>query len=75
MPDYIVNTNAQFDSGDHEVHVAPQYLCSSPRYPAPQNRESLGYHVSCHGAVAEAKRRGYRTANGCYYCSNYCHTG
>lgn len=21
MPNYIVNTNAQYDSGDHEVHV------------------------------------------------------
>jgi hypothetical protein len=33
MPNYIVNRNAQFDSGDHEVHVTPGSACKSPRYP------------------------------------------
>ncbi len=75
MPNYIVNKNAQYNSGDHEVHLTPQSACSSPRYPELANREDLGWHSDCHGAVAEAKRRGYRTANGCYYCSNSCHTG
>lgn len=74
MPNYIVNTNAQ-PSGDHEVHEAPRSSCSSPDYPAPQHQESLGYHGSCADAVTEARRRGYRTANGCYYCSRPCHTG
>lgn len=75
MPTYIVNTNPQPGSRDHEVHVTPRVDCSSPRYPNPENQESLGYFSSCHGAVEEAKRRGYRTANGCYYCANACHTG
>lgn len=74
MPDYIVNKNAQYDSGDHEVHVADRSACTSPRYPEPQNREPLGSFLSCVGAVQEAKRRGYRTANGCYYCAKPCHT-
>lgn len=74
MPNYIVNKNAQFDSGDHEVHLSPRSQCPSPRYPEPANREDLGSHVDCRGAVAEAKRRGYRTANGCFYCSTSCHT-
>lgn len=74
MPFYIVNKNAQ-SNGDHEVHVKPRGFCSSPRYPAWHNQEDLGFHVSCHGAVREAKRLGYRTADGCYYCSRPCHTG
>ena len=73
MPFYIVNKNAQ-SNGDHEVHVKPRESCSSPGYPAWHNQEDLGFHTSCHGAVREAKRRGYRTADGCYYCSRPCHT-
>jgi len=75
MPMYIVNRNAQFDTGDHEVHVTPRSACTSPRYPTSANQESLDFHNSCHGAVYEAKRRGYATANGCAYCSPACHTG
>jgi hypothetical protein len=73
MPNYIVNTNAQ-SNGDHEVHLSPQSQCSSPRYPLPQNQRASGFHGSCHGAVQEAKRIRYATANGCYYCSQPCHT-
>lgn len=74
MPNFIVNRNAQFDTGDHEVHLTPRSSCSSPRYPAPENQEALGSHTTCHGAVQEAKRRGYVKANGCAYCSPSCHT-
>jgi hypothetical protein len=74
MPNYIVNRNAQ-PNGDHEVHLTPRSECTSPDYPAPHNQEGLGSHSSCHSAVAEAKQRGYQTANGCYYCSRPCHTG
>jgi hypothetical protein len=74
LPNYIVNKNAQFDTGDHEVHLTPESSCSSPRYPNPENRVPLGAHDSCHGAVAAAKRLGYSKANGCYYCSPACHT-
>ena len=48
MPYYIVNKNAQPNTRDHEVHLTPRTNCSSPRYPAPQNRESLGFHSTCH---------------------------
>ena len=75
MPNYIVNKNAQYDTGDHEVHVTPKSACSSPRYPEPENQVPLGSYVTCDGAVQEAKSRGYETANGCYYCANACHTG
>jgi len=75
MPSYIVNRNAQFNSGDHEVHVSPQSSCRSPQYPEPHNQEFLGVFPTCHDAVREAKRRGYAKANGCYYCANPCHTG
>lgn len=70
MTAYIVNSNAQ-PNGDHEVHDA-----SSTRgcLPAASNQVSLGNYSSCSDAVAEANRRGYRPANGCYYCANDCHT-
>ena len=73
MPDYIVNKKAQ-SKGDHEVHVTPQ-APNCRNYPALANRESLGFHATCHGAVQEANHRGYGPANGCYYCANDCHTG
>ena len=72
MPNYIVNKNDQ-PNGDHEVHVTPQaWNCRN--YPVPANREPLGFHATCHGAVQAANLRGYRPANGCYYCANDCHT-
>lgn len=75
MTNYIVNKNAQVISGDHEVHVTPRSSCTSPSYPLPENQVSLGYHPNCAGAVQEAKRLGYQTANGCYFCAFACHTG
>ncbi len=67
MNSYYVNTNPQ-SNGDHEVHrEGCSYL------PNPENRLYLGEFSSCHGAVYEAKKT-YSTANGCYYCSNDCHT-
>ncbi len=68
MPYYCVNSNAQ-SNGDHEVHD------TSCRFvPRPSNQVSLGYHQTCSGAVAEAKRLGYRQSNGCATCSPACHT-
>ena len=67
MARYYVNKNAQ-DNGDHEVHVAD---CS--RKPTEANRLYLGEFPSCHGAVRKAKEY-YSQSNGCYYCSNECHT-
>jgi len=64
---YYVNRNSQ-PNGDHEVHT---YTCTHG--PADHNREYLGEFSGCALAVREAKRT-YRTANGCYYCSNACHT-
>lgn len=64
---YYVNRNAQ-PNGDHEVHKDG---CS--HMPDPGNRQSVGEHASCHGAVQAAKRFNSR-ANGCYWCSRECHT-
>jgi hypothetical protein len=69
MPNYVVNRNAQ-PNGDHEVHRTD--TCT--RLPTPSNQDQLGWHMGCRSAVAAAKTRGYRTANGCYYCSGECHT-
>ena len=72
MPYYCVNRNAQ-QNGDHEVHDLTPGACH--RLPDFSNQVPLGTFVTCHGAVDEAKRRGYWTANGCYYCCAPCHTG
>ncbi|MCE1159216.1 hypothetical protein SDC9_11671 [bioreactor metagenome] len=68
MARYYVNSNAQ-SNGDHEVHVE---TCSW--LPDKDHRVYLGDYHSCVLAVAEAKRRGYSRANGCYYCCLSCHT-
>jgi hypothetical protein len=67
MAYYYVNKNAQ-SNGDHEVHTGD---CSW--LPAAENRIYLGQFSNCRDAVAEA-RRYYSQCNGCYYCSNACHT-
>lgn len=72
MPDYYVNKNAQ-SNGDHEVHRTDEVGCRNPA--ASYNREDLGWHMTCHGAVAEAQRRHpIWRVNGCYYCCYACHT-
>ena len=68
MARYYVNRNAQ-PNGDHEVH---KQGCSY--MPADENRINLGEHTTCHTAVAKAKREHFAKSNGCYYCSNECHT-
>ena len=67
MSSYYVNKNAQ-DNGDHEVHKS-----GCDWMPDPQNRLYLGDFPNCQGAVKEAKKT-YPQSNGCYYCSNECHT-
>ncbi|MVF12333.1 hypothetical protein FT643_09265 [Ketobacter sp. MCCC 1A13808] len=67
MKDYYVNKNAQLN-GDHEVHTTG---CSY--FPAYNNALYLGKFNTCYEAVAEAKKT-YPKSNGCYYCSNACHT-
>lgn len=70
MATYCVNREKQAN-GDHEVHdVASTKGC----LPQTSNRVDLGWHATCSQAVAEAKRRGYYSANGCFYCANPCHT-
>ncbi len=67
MASYYVNKNAQ-STGEHEVHTTGcSYL------PDPENRQYLGDFSSCRGAVREAKKY-YDNVDGCYYCSNDCHT-
>lgn len=67
MHRYYVNKNTQVN-GDHEVHKAG---CTF--MPLDHNRLYLGTFVSCRGAVQEAKKQ-YLKSNGCFYCSNGCHT-
>lgn len=67
MTYYYVNKNQQ-SNGDHEVHKTG---CS--HMPNAENRIHLGNFSSCHPAIKEAKKY-FTKANGCYYCSNACHT-
>jgi len=69
MARFYVNKQAQ-PNGDHEVHQ--ETGCPTPA--APHNRQPLGDHSSCFGAVQEA-RRYYRQVNGCAHCAPACHTG
>ena len=64
---YYVNKNEQ-SNGDHEVHTT-----GCKWLPKPENRIYLGNFLSCVLAVAEA-RKYYTKVNGCYFCSNACHT-
>jgi len=66
MDKYCVNKHPQVN-GDHEVH---NYNCFW--LPDPENREYLGEFVTCHGAVNEAKNRGYPSADGCAFCCPAC---
>ena len=68
MASYYVNKSAQ-SNGDHEVHKSG---CNF--MPNEFNRLYLGDFYSCHSAVSEAKKY-YPQSNGCFYCSNECHTG
>lgn len=68
MDHYFVNKNAQ-KNGDHEVH---RDGCSFT--PQAMQRISLGFFNNCHKAV-RAAREHYPQVNGCYYCSEACHTG
>lgn len=67
MSRYYVNKNGQ-SNGDHEVH---RESCSW--LPETENRIYLGYYDNCKDAVKKA-REYYSKVNGCYYCSNECHT-
>jgi len=67
MADYYVNKNAQAN-GDHEVHIS-----TCDRLPDRENRLYLGNFTNCHAAVREAKKH-YSQSDGCYYCSDECHT-
>ena len=67
MARYYVNKNAQ-KNGDHEVHkLGCDYM------PKEENRIYLGDYTHCTYAVNKAKDY-YNQVNGCYYCSNACHT-
>ena len=67
MANYYVNKNAQAN-GDHEVHESGcSYL------PNLEHRKFLGSFTNCKDAVTEAEKT-YNQVNGCYYCSNACHT-
>ena len=71
MAIYYLNQNQQ-DNGDYEVHII-----NCLHGALPQNQIQLGWFTGCSGAVAEARRRFPDIAsliNGCYYCSNACHT-
>ncbi|WP_127139396.1 hypothetical protein [Flagellimonas oceanensis] len=67
MKRYYVNKRAQAN-GDHEVHKE-----GCTWLPSVENRIYLGSFTNCKDAVKEAKKH-YRQVNGCYYCSNECHT-
>lgn len=81
MPNYCVNRNLDSQGRNHEVHRLDQHYRGDGTYgfcrklPLERNQIALGFHLGCHSAVAQAKRLHYPNSDGCYYCSNECHTG
>lgn len=74
MPRYCLNSNAQSDSGDYEVHQTWPTECI--RMPAPDNQLDLGHHINCYSAIHDAKEKYPHLASridGCFYCSSECH--
>jgi hypothetical protein len=67
MAHYYVNKNAQ-PSGEPEVHTT-----GCAWLPDRENRIYLGDFASCAPAVREARKH-YSQVDGCYYCSEACHT-
>lgn len=65
---YYVNRNAQWDSKDHEVHIR-----DCKEFPEEENAIALGLCDDCHEAVRKA-RQYFKKCNGCYYCTEECHT-
>lgn len=65
MKTYYVNNKAQ-SNGDHEVHTSDCIFI-------PSDKKYLGQFSNCNDAVKEAKKT-YTKSNGCYTCSNACHT-
>jgi hypothetical protein len=65
MKIYYVNNKAQ-SNGDHEVHTSDCIYI-------PSDKKNLGQFLNCADAVKEAKKT-YTKSNGCYTCSNACHT-
>lgn len=64
--EYIVNKQQR--NGKHEVHS----LADCNHLPDETNRETLGRFDNCHDAVSKAEDKGYKPANGCYWCSADC---
>jgi hypothetical protein len=67
MPSFFVNRNPQI-TGDHDVH---RLGCS--QLPSHSTRQFLGEFLTCHIAIAEAKRF-YPRSSGCNICLPECYT-
>ena len=67
MAKYYVNENAQ-PTGEHEVHKE-----GCKHLPELPNKKYLGEFSNCRDAIREAKKY-FNNVDGCFYCSNECHT-
>lgn len=68
MAKYWVNNRTNSNpNNNHEVHK------EGCRY-MPSDKTYLGEFLSCHGALAEARKH-HRKVDGCAICCNECHTG
>jgi len=71
MTDFYYFHNTVDDKGNHEVHTK-----SCSYLPALSNRTFIGYEHSCSDAIKRAKQEHpYKSFDGCFFCSNSCHTG
>ncbi|MCA0374486.1 MAG: hypothetical protein LCH84_02380 [Gemmatimonadetes bacterium] len=71
MSRFIINKNVQ-PSGEYEVH---NLTSGCGAMPLPQNQIDLGWHSSCHGALAQARMSWPQAViDGCAFCCPSCHT-
>jgi len=75
MAKYILNKRMQGSKSGKNFEVHNEETCG--HLPDPVNRLDLGMHPDCHSAKAHAKSKYPKNAkdiDGCFYCSNPCHT-
>jgi hypothetical protein len=65
---YYVHTTTD-QNGEYEVHTD-----DCVKLPSILNREYLGLFDNCKKAITKAEEKGYKPADGCWFCCRECHT-
>ncbi len=69
MEQYIINKNED-DKGNNEIH-----MISCNHLPDIKNQVFIGQYDNKISALVNAKLRGWKNADGCFYCCEEIHVG